>query len=113
MTPSKGKITIRSDRRIYQIDLNDIYFIEACGDYSSICCVDRKLIAHETMKSWETKLKDFSFFKIHRSTIINLQKIDHIEGNLAVIGRHKLSISEAFHDQLITELLNRNLTSIG
>lgn len=110
---SKGKITIRSDKRIYLIDLDDIYFIEACGDYSSICCVDRKLIAHETMKSWETKLKDFSFFKIHRSTIINLQKIDHIEGNLAVIGRHKLSISEAFHDQLITELLNRNLTSIG
>ncbi len=110
---STRKITVRSDKRIYQIDLDDIYFIEACGDYSSICCTDKKLITHETMKSWEAKLKDFSFLKIHRSIIINLQKIDHIDGNLVIIGKHQLSVSEAFHDQLITELLARNLTKIG
>jgi two-component system, LytTR family, response regulator LytT len=107
------KITIKSDKRIYQIDLDELLFVEACGDYTTICCTDKKLIAHETLKSWEMKLKGFQFLQIHRSFIINLQKIDHIEGNLAVIGKHKLLISEAYREQLITSLLGQNLAQIG
>jgi DNA-binding LytR/AlgR family response regulator len=65
------------------------------------------------LKNWEEKLKGYSFQKIHRSIIINLQKIDHIEGNMAIIGKHKLVVSEAYREQLITLLLGRNLTHIG
>ena len=107
------KITVRSDKCIYQIDLDELLFIEACGDYTNIYCTDKKLIAHETMKSWEEKLKGLFFQKIHRSTIVNLQKINHIYGNLAIIGNHKLPISEAYRDPLITSLMGRNLTQIG
>jgi DNA-binding LytR/AlgR family response regulator len=107
------RITVRSDKRIYQIDLDEILFVEACGDYTTICCTDKKLIAHETMKSWEMKLKGFQFQKIHRSIIINLQKIDHIEGNLVIIGKHRLPLSETYREQLISDLLGRNLAQIG
>ena len=111
--PLTRKITVRSDKRIYQIDLDEIYFIEACGDYTSVYYADKKLVTHETIKNWGVKLKGFSFQKIHRSIIINLQKIDHIEGNLVIIGKNKLSISEAYRDSLITELMARNVTRIG
>lgn len=107
------KISIKADKRIYQIDLDDILFIESCGDYTSVCCTDKKLITHETLKSWEEKLKGHLFQKIHRSVMINLQKIDHIDGNLAIIGKHKLVISEAYRDQLITGLAGHNITRIG
>ena len=107
------KITIKADKRIYQIDLDELLYVEACGDYTTVCCMDKKLITHETLKSWEEKLKGHSFQKIHRSVIINLQKIDHIEGNMAIIGKYKLVISEAYREQLITLLLGRNLTHIG
>jgi len=110
--PSR-KITVKADKRIYQIDLDDLLYIESCGDYTTVCCTDKKLIAHETLKNWEEQLKDYSFQKIHRSIIINLQKIDHVEGNMAIIGKHKLVISEAYREQLITRLLGRNLTHIG
>jgi len=113
---SKGlsrKITVKADKRIYQIDLDELLYVEACGDYTTVCCTDKKLIAHETLKNWEEKLKGFNFQKIHRSIIINLQKIDHLDGNMAVIGKHKLSVSEAYREQLITMLLGRNLTHIG
>ena len=107
------KITIKADKRIYQIDLDELLYVEACGDYTTVCCTDKKLIAHETLKNWEEKLKGHSFQKIHRSIIINLQKIGHIEGNMAIIGKYKLVISEAYREQLISMLLGRNLTHIG
>ena len=107
------KITVKADKRIYQIDLEDLLYVEACGDYTTVGCTDKKLVTHETLKSWEEKLKDHSFQKIHRSIIINLQKIDHIEGNMAIIGKHKLLVSEAYREQLISMLFGRNLTHIG
>ena len=48
--PLTRKITVRSDKRIYQIDLDEIYFIEACGDYTSVCCADKKLVTHNNQK---------------------------------------------------------------
>jgi len=107
------KITVKADKRIYQVDLDELLYVEACGDYTTVCSTDKKLITHETLKSWEEKLKGYSFQKIHRSIIINLQKIDHIEGNMAIIGKHKLVVSEAYREQLIDLLLGRNLTHIG
>ena len=107
------RITVKADKRIYQIDLDDLLYIESCGDYTTVCCTEKKLITHETLKSWEEKLKGQSFQKIHRSVIINLQKIDHIDGNLAIIGKHKLLVSETFREELIKLLLGRNITRIG
>ena len=107
------RITIRADKRIYQIDLDELLYVESCGDYTAVFCTDKKLVTHETLKSWEEKLKGHSFQKIHRSMIINLQKIDHIEGNMAIIGKHKLTISDAYREPLISSLTGRNLTRIG
>ena len=107
------KITVKADKMIYQIDLDELLYIESCGDYTSVFCTDKKLITHETLKSWEEKLKGFSFQKIHRSVLINLQKIDHIDGNMAIVGKHKVIVSEAFREQLISQLLARNITRVG
>jgi len=111
--PVNRKIAVKADKMIYQIDLGDLLYIESCGDYTSVFCTDKKLITHETLKSWEEKLKGHSFQKIHRSLLINVQKIDHIDGNMAIIGKHRVIISEAYREQLITRLIGRNITHIG
>jgi len=103
-TTALSKVTVKTDKRIYQIGIENILFIETCGDYVSIYCTDKKLVVHGTLKSWEEKLKDTSFLKVHRSTIVNLQKIDHIEGNQIYIGQHKLAIAEPYKAQLMDKM---------
>lgn len=103
-TPVNGKITVKSDRRIYQISMGDILFVESCGDYVTIHCTDKKLVVHGTMKSWDEKLRSSSFLKVHRTIIVNLQKIDHIEGNQVHIGTHKLPLAEPFKSQLLEKM---------
>jgi DNA-binding LytR/AlgR family response regulator len=102
-----NKVTVKSDRRIYQINVADILYVEACGDYVSVFCVDKKLVVHGTLKSWEEKLKGCSFQKVHRTNLVNLQKIDHIEGNLVYIGSHKLSLSEPYKQKLVEQLFGQ------
>ena len=99
------KITVKADKRIYQVDLDELLYVEACGDYTTVCSTDKKLITHETLKSWEEKLKASDFQKIHRTTIVNLQRIDHIEGNQVYIGQHKLPVAEPYKPQLLDKIL--------
>ncbi|HEY3370223.1 MAG TPA: LytTR family DNA-binding domain-containing protein [Prolixibacteraceae bacterium] len=100
------KISVKCDRRIYQIGINDILFIETCGDYVTIHFSDKKLMVHGTMKSWEEKLKGFSFQKVHRTALVNLSKIDHIEGNLIYTGAHKLPLAEPYKSELFDKMFN-------
>ncbi|MDP4292084.1 MAG: LytTR family DNA-binding domain-containing protein [Bacteroidota bacterium] len=106
--PASQKISIKTDRRIYQIGISDILFIESCGDYVSVNCSDKKLVVHGTLKSWEEKLKDASFQRVHRTVIVNLQKIDHIEGNQISIGQHKLPLAEPYKTQLLEKMMNQS-----
>jgi len=100
------RLTVRADRRIYQIEMDDILFIEACGDYVSIQLSDKKLVAHGTLKSWEEKLKRNGFQRVHRTNLVNLEKIDHVDGNLIRIGPHKIPLSEPYKKNLLDLLLS-------
>ena len=102
--PVAARITVKSDRRIYQISLDDILYVEACGDYVSVYCTDKKLVVHGTLKSWEEKLSGFAFLKVHRTILVSLQKINHIEGNLIHIGAHKVPVSESLRQNLIDRM---------
>jgi len=104
MSPISTKISVKSDRRIYQIGIDDIQFVLACGDYVSLFFPDKKLVVHGTLKSWEEKLKGFSFQKVHRTTLVNLQKIDHLDGNIIHVGSHKLPLSEPYKQDLIDRM---------
>lgn len=99
--PALNRISVKTDKRIYQLLIEDILFVETCGDYVTIHCNDKKLTVHGTLKSWEEKLKGFSFMKVHRTIIVNLQKIDHIEGNQIYTGSHILPIAEPYKAQLL------------
>lgn len=104
LAPASSKIIVKSDRKIYQLGVDDILFIETCGDYVSVHLSDRKLLVHGTLKSWEDKLKGSSFLKVHRTAIVNLLKIDHIEGNQIYTGTYKLPLAEPYKNQLLEKM---------
>lgn len=106
--PLPSKIAVKSDRKIYQLVLDDILFVESCGDYVQVYCAQKKLMVHGTLKSWEEKLNGSLFVKVHRTIIVNLQKVDHIDGNTICIGEYKLPVSEQYREQLIEQFGNEN-----
>jgi two-component system, LytTR family, response regulator LytT len=100
----QSKITVKSGKKIYQLALDDILFVETCGDYVTIQCSAKKLVVHGTLKSWEEKLKGLSFLKVHRTTIVNLLKIDHLDGNMVKIADFSLPVSEPFQEILLERM---------
>ena len=105
--PSNTRISVKCDRRIYQIGIEDILYVEASGDYVTLFCIGKKLMVHGTLKSWEDKLSGYSFLKVHRTSLVNISKIDHIEGNTIHLAGHKLLVSENYKQILYEQLFRQ------
>ncbi len=104
--PESDKLFINVNKRLIKIDFDDINYIEASGDYVRIYTDEKKYLVHSTMKNVESKLPSNQFFKVHRSYIINLNKIIDIEDNTALIKQSVIPISQAKKSELM-EKLNR------
>lgn len=95
---------VNIDRRLVKINIPDIYVIEAKGDYVRIKTESQNHIVHSTLKKVEEKLPKTSFLKVHRSYIINTQKIVDIEDNSVLIKQDIIPVSRANKGELIKRL---------
>ena len=95
---------IKHEGRYVRIAYDDILFFENIGDYVRINTTERKYIIHSTLKSINSKLSDPRFLKVHRSFIINMDKIRDIEENTLVIQQTVIPISRANKPILMSRL---------
>jgi DNA-binding LytR/AlgR family response regulator len=101
-------IFIKSEKRIEKVELNDILYAEVLGNYVSIHTDRKKIIAYLTMKSLESQLPSSDFIKIHQSFLVNLAKIESVEGNDLKVGEKSLPISRNYREN-VSNLINQRL----
>lgn len=95
---------VNLDRRLIKIDLQSIYLVEANGDYINIKTETKNYKVHSTLKKIQKKLPDSLFLKIHRSYIINVDKIIDIEDNSVLIKKDVIPISRSNRPELMKRL---------
>ncbi len=100
----ENTLYINIDRRLIKIDMPSIYLIEAKGDYILIKTEDKNYTVHSTLKKIEEKLPESTFLKVHRSYVINLNKIVDIEDNSVLIKRDVIPVSRSNRPELMRRL---------
>lgn len=89
-------IFIKSSKKTYKVNLEDILYIEALGDYVKIYTTEKMIISYQSLKNIENLLPPSSFPRIHKSFIIALSRIDMIEGNHVKIKDRLIPIGTNF-----------------
>lgn len=97
-------IYVNVDKRLVKVNIPSIYLIEAKGDYINIKTDEKNYIVHSTLKKIEDKLPSNSFFKVHRSFIINIKEIIDIEDNTVLIRKDVVPVSRANKSELMKKL---------
>lgn len=97
-------IFIKEGTRLVKLHVDNIYYIEAQGDYVSIHTHQKTHLLHTTMKNIEGKLPGNIFFKVHRSYIVNLSHINDIEEGVVKLENFQIPISKAKKDELLVRL---------
>ena len=106
-------IYVKSDYRIVRIAIDDIRYIEAMSEYLRISCDGKAkpVIVLLSMKRIEEHLPSSRFMRIHRSYIINLNKISEVKKNHVVLeGDVSLPIGDNYKDAFMNYLSSRILT---
>ena len=103
---SKDSIFVRADYRLNKINFDDIYYVEALKDYVVINTSDNSYTTHTTMKEMVRILPAKDFVRIHRSFIVNLNKIFSIKyPDLVIEGKMKvLPIGGLYRKELYSRL---------
>ncbi len=97
-------IFIKTEGKLVRLDNDDVLYIESMGDYVRFVTNDRKYIVHNTIKNLGEKMNRKAFMKIHRSCIVNIQKVDNIRDNVLFIRGIELPISKAHKADVIQRI---------
>jgi two-component system, LytTR family, response regulator LytT len=100
---------LKSDYKIKRINFNNILYIEGLKDYVKVYTQSspKPVMSLTTMKLLESKLPESKFMRVHRSFIVNLEKIDTIERSRIIFGKTYIPVSDQYKEKF-QEFLDKN-----
>ena len=94
-------IYIRSNRKMIRLGYDQILFIEALSDYVIFNTRTSKHIVRHTMKGMEKRLPENTFSRVHRSYIVNLNKVSKIDDLQVYIDDRPFAIGASYKGALL------------
>ncbi|MFL6299393.1 MAG: LytR/AlgR family response regulator transcription factor [Terriglobales bacterium] len=100
------RLVIKSDGRVVFLKTREVDYAEAAGNYLSLHVGKDTYLIRETMNAFEARLDPEKFLRIHRSTIVNIERIKEVQpwfkGEYVVTLRDgtELSLSRTYRDKL-------------
>ena len=103
---AEGKITLPQQDGFQVLDVNDIYFCKADDNYTEIYLLDKKIVVSKTLKYFEDALKEFSFARIHKSYLVNVNEVQKYKkgkgGSVILSNKKELSVSASKKAELLS-----------
>jgi DNA-binding LytR/AlgR family response regulator len=102
-----GFIMLSADKKIHKVSFDNIFYLEAMGDYVKVHTSEKTLVVHQTLQKLSEQLPSSLFYRIHKSFLIAFHRIDYIEGNMVIIGKSQIPIGQTYRNEFLTAL-NKN-----
>jgi DNA-binding LytR/AlgR family response regulator len=100
----EGSLFVKVKGRLEKLQLKDIRWIEASDIYALACTEKDKHLLSSSLKAVEEKFPERSFLRVHRSYVVNLEKIEAIEEDNLIIGTERIPIGKTYRDKLMSRL---------
>ncbi|WP_299160042.1 LytTR family DNA-binding domain-containing protein [uncultured Tenacibaculum sp.] len=98
---------VKSGNKHHKVIINDILFIESLKDYIKIHTINNKrIVSKYRISEIEQELKDASFLRVHRSYIINIDKISAFTVNDIEVNSTEIPIGASYKEKVISFLNN-------
>jgi DNA-binding LytR/AlgR family response regulator len=96
---------IKCNNQIEKVFYDDLIYAEAMLNYVMLYTNLKKMMVYITIKNLEEQLPAEIFIKVHKSFIVNINKVKSIEGSILNIGNEKITISQNLREKVITEIV--------
>ncbi len=101
-TPGKlvDHLYVKSGYGQVRVDIADILYIEATGNYVTFVSTNRKVMTRSTFAEAVRLLPEKDFVRVHRSYLVAVGKIEKMERHQVTLGAKRIPVSEAYSAQL-------------
>lgn len=100
-------IFVKSDRKYFKVNLEDILFVEGLKDYVIIQMENQRIITRMTLKAIHELLPTSIFFRINKSYIVNKKHIESFDNNDVFIGKYEIAIGNSYREEFFQVFANR------
>ena len=97
-------IFVKNKKRLEKISLKDILWVEAYDIYAMIKTQAGQYLLSHSLKTVEEKFPSSHFIRVHRSFIVNKEKIDAIEESDLIIAGTPIPVGKTYRDGLMKKL---------
>ena len=101
-------IFVKSNLKKRKVFLNELRYIEALGDYVKMVTEHDSLVVLSTMKAFEALLPKDRFLRIHKSYIVNLDKVIRYNSKVIELEKEQLPLSRNRKTDLVQALAANN-----
>ena len=91
-------VFIKTDSKLVQLNLSQVLWVEALGNYIRVHTEEDKYTVLSTMKEIEAKLPPKDFIRVQRSFIIRVDKVKAIEDNYIIIRDKEIHIGKSYKE---------------
>jgi len=104
---ASADLFVKVGTRTIKVDFNDVLYIEALSTYSVLVTSSHKHIVYLTLKNLAERLPFDNFLRVHRSYIVNMQRIEAVEDYMLKLGTHEVPVGKSYQEEFL-----RNLQSL-
>mgnify|MGYP000565805871 CR=1 FL=1 len=105
-TEPKQDFYIKSGHEYIKVNNWDILYIKSDMDYTEIHLLNKKLISTERLSFWEQKLAPLKYVRVHKSFLINTNKIEKVAGNQVYLTNQQvIPIGRAYKEEFLTGIV--------
>ncbi len=99
---SDGSIFIRTgNNNSVKLRFEDILVMEACDNYAFIHTTSERLMVSFTLKDLEQKISAPFLLRVHRSFIVNTNRVEAIRNAALIIGKHEIPIGKSYKEEVL------------
>lgn len=93
----RGFLVMKDNKIYHKINLEDICYLESYGNYVKIYEDNAKFkMFRSTLKDMEFQLPEDIFLRVHKTYIINLDKVKALQGNLIILDTKKIPVGKSY-----------------
>lgn len=93
-------IYVYADKTHTRIQLSDILFVEAAGNYVKIHLITSSILVRHTLAEFLKKLPNSQFLQVHKSYVVGRSHVERIAGNQVFIGGQAIPVGKSYKNQV-------------
>lgn len=101
---AKEALFIKEEHIFIKIKFREIQFIKAAGNYLEIHIGSKPRLIRKSMKDFMKELPDSGFLRVHKSFLINLEKVEQVGPNYLTIAQTEIPIASSVRPELLERL---------